>query len=52
MTLVRHFAVIAGHVEHEERVTQALVREAAEEAGIQFRASEQEENTRDGGGNH
>ena len=29
MTLARHSSVIAGHVEHEERVTQALVREAA-----------------------
>ena len=29
MTLVRHFSVIAGYVEHEEHVTQTLVREAA-----------------------
>lgn len=29
MTLARHFSVIAGHVEHEERVIQALVRETA-----------------------
>jgi 8-oxo-dGTP pyrophosphatase MutT (NUDIX family) len=30
------YSVIAGHVEPREHVTQALVREAAEEAGIQL----------------
>ena len=30
------YSVIAGHVDPEERVTQALIREAAEEAGIQL----------------
>jgi hypothetical protein len=29
MTLARYFSVIVGHVEHEERVTQALIRETA-----------------------
>lgn len=31
-----NYSVIAGHVDPGERVTQALVREAAEEAGIQL----------------
>ena len=31
-----NYSVIAGHVERDERVTTALVREAAEEAGIQL----------------
>jgi len=33
-----NYSVIAGHVDPGERVTQALVREAAEEAGIQLDA--------------
>ena len=31
-----NYGVIAGHVERDERVTTALIREAAEEAGIQL----------------
>jgi 8-oxo-dGTP diphosphatase len=32
-----HYSLIAGHVEPRERVTEALVREAAEEAGVRLR---------------
>jgi 8-oxo-dGTP diphosphatase len=35
-----NYSVIAGHVDPGERVTQALVREAAEEAGIQLNEEE------------
>ena len=34
-----NYSVIAGHVEQDERVTHALVREAAEEVGIRIEAS-------------
>ena len=34
------YSVIAGHVDPGERITQALIREAAEEAGIQLDAEE------------
>lgn len=34
-----NYSVIAGHVEQGERVTHALVREAAEEVGIQIEVS-------------
>ena len=30
------YSVIAGHVERDERITQALVREALEEAGVRL----------------
>jgi len=35
-----NYSVIAGHVERDERVTTALIREAAEEAGIQLREAD------------
>jgi 8-oxo-dGTP pyrophosphatase MutT (NUDIX family) len=35
-----NYSVIAGHVERDERITHALVREAAEEAGIRLSASD------------
>jgi 8-oxo-dGTP pyrophosphatase MutT (NUDIX family) len=35
-----NYSVIAGHVDPGERITQALVREAAEEAGIQLNEEE------------
>jgi 8-oxo-dGTP diphosphatase len=35
-----NYSIIAGHVEQDERVTHALVREAAEEVGIQIETSE------------